>query len=80
MASASNSRDPPLKAVLEDTVGTEIVIPSLKKLAPGWPLRQHPGLELVRNEFNTWIDLYVCPLKASGFVGRDRITITGNLI
>ncbi|KAK0514066.1 hypothetical protein JMJ35_003788 [Cladonia borealis] len=58
MASASKSRDPPLKAVLEDTVGTEIVIPSLKRLAPGWPLRQHPGLELVRKDFNTWIDFW----------------------
>ena len=80
MASASNSRDLPLKAELEDNVGTEIVIPSLKRLAPGWPLRQHPGLELVRNDFNAWVDLYVCPLKASGLMARDRIAIIGNLI
>ena len=80
MVSASNSGDPPLKAVLECTVGTEVVIPSLKRLAPTWPLRQHPGLELVRNDFNTWVNLYVCPLKASGFVAHGRTATSGNLI
>ena len=79
MASASNSKEPPLKAVLNEAVGPEIIIPSLKRLAPSRPLRQHPGLGLVRNEFNTWIDLHVFTLKASGFVAQDRIAITGNL-
>ena len=80
MASASNSGDLPLKRVLEGTVGTEIVIPSLKRLAPCWPLRQHPGLELIRDGFNTWVDLYVRPLKASRFVAHGKIAIIGNLI
>ena len=78
MASALNLGDLPLKAVLEGAVGTEIVIPSLKRLAPSWPTRQHPGLELVRDGFNTWVDLYVCPLKASGFVAYGRTAITSN--
>ena len=59
MSIKSNTKESPLKALFKDLVGIRIIIPRIEKLSPSWPIRKHPDLELIRDDFNSWVDLYV---------------------
>ena len=46
----------PLQALFDGFAGSEIVIPSVETLCPDWPLRKHPDLEFIRDDFTSWVD------------------------
>ena len=46
----------PLRALFDGFAGSEIFIPSVQTLCPDWPLRRHPDLEYIRNDFTSWVN------------------------
>lgn len=46
----------PLRDLFDGFAGSEIVIPSVEALCPEWPVRRHPDLELIRDDFTSWVN------------------------